>query len=230
MKYENARDILPKEILLQVQKYAEGKLLYIPVANDSKDWGEVSGYRQKLMRRNLMICNKYANGKMVSELADEYFLSIDSIKKIIYSKKEKELLFSPSFTSALKYAKAGMAEEWIQSYVIFCTDCRTKNTFSCEEVISLGVVKIPLRFIQCQCSREDYNKPNHTYAPTNKETEPLIVRYENNKFYVDFQVDLVVALKNSKVNSYPAFILVPNKGEYGAFMQNYGKHFIVFNE
>lgn len=38
MKYENARDILPEEILLQVQKYAEGKLLYIPVAEDGKNW------------------------------------------------------------------------------------------------------------------------------------------------------------------------------------------------
>lgn len=163
-------------------------------------------------------------------MADEYFLSIDSIKKIIYSKKEKELLFSPSFTSALKYAKVGMAEEWIQSYVIFCTDGETKNRFSFEEVTSLGVVKIPLRFIQSHCNREDYNKTEDTYASTNKETEPLIVRYENNKFYVDFQVDLVIALKNSKVNSYPAFILVPNKEEYGTFMQNYGKHFIVLNE
>ena len=46
MKYENAKDILPEKLLAEVQKYAGGKLLYIPVENESKSWGEVSGYRQ----------------------------------------------------------------------------------------------------------------------------------------------------------------------------------------
>ena len=30
MKYENARDILPAKLLAEVQKYAEGKVIYIP--------------------------------------------------------------------------------------------------------------------------------------------------------------------------------------------------------
>jgi hypothetical protein len=30
MKYENANDILPEELLKEIQKYAGGKLLYIP--------------------------------------------------------------------------------------------------------------------------------------------------------------------------------------------------------
>lgn len=39
MKYENANDILPKDLLEQVQKIAGGRLLYIPIAGD-KNYGE----------------------------------------------------------------------------------------------------------------------------------------------------------------------------------------------
>ena len=31
MKYENAKELLPEALLKEVQKYAGGKLLYIPV-------------------------------------------------------------------------------------------------------------------------------------------------------------------------------------------------------
>ena len=40
MKYENANDILPKDLLEQVQKIAGGRLLYIPIAGDKKLWGK----------------------------------------------------------------------------------------------------------------------------------------------------------------------------------------------
>lgn len=81
MKYENAGEVLPEELLRELQKFAAGKLLYIPLGEDKKAWGETSGYRDQLHKRNHMIRNKYAHGVTVSELADEYFLSLDSIKK-----------------------------------------------------------------------------------------------------------------------------------------------------
>lgn len=58
MKYEKAKDILPASLLREVQKYAQGKLLYVPLMDDKKNWGEASGYRQKLLKRNHMIYNK----------------------------------------------------------------------------------------------------------------------------------------------------------------------------
>lgn len=72
MKYENARDILPEVLLIEIQKHAAGKLLYIPSGDDKRAWGEASGYREQLLKRNRMIRNKYAHGITVSELADEY--------------------------------------------------------------------------------------------------------------------------------------------------------------
>lgn len=66
-----------------------------------------------------MICNKYAHGLTVSELADESFLSLDSIKKIIYSKNNDNMLtYSLTLESAVKYANAGLIEEWIQCYLL----------------------------------------------------------------------------------------------------------------
>ena len=43
MKYENAKDILPASLLREVQKYAEGKAIYIPKRERSKGWGEAVG-------------------------------------------------------------------------------------------------------------------------------------------------------------------------------------------
>lgn len=116
MKYENAKELLPEELLKEVQKYAGGKLLYIPVGNESKSWGESSGYRQRLLKRNVMITNRYKTGVTIAELAEEYFLSYDSIKKIVYGKREKELLFEPTVESAVCYANAGVLEEWLTLY------------------------------------------------------------------------------------------------------------------
>ncbi len=76
----------------EIQKYAAGKLLYVSSGEEKRAWGETSGYREQLQKRNRMIRNKYAHGLTVSELADEYFLSLDSIKKIIYSKTKYELI------------------------------------------------------------------------------------------------------------------------------------------
>ena len=39
MKYENAKDLLPPELLTQVQKYVSGKLMYVPIAEEAKGWG-----------------------------------------------------------------------------------------------------------------------------------------------------------------------------------------------
>lgn len=89
MKYENAKEILPESLLKELQKYAGGKLLYIPIENETKGWREASGYRKKLFKRNVMISNRYKAGATLSELAEEYFLSLDSIKKIVYGKKKK---------------------------------------------------------------------------------------------------------------------------------------------
>lgn len=223
MNYENAKDLLPEELLKQVQKYAGGKLLYIPVDNEIKGWGEVSGYRQKLLKRNVMICNKYKNGMTLSELADEYFLSLDSIKKIIYNKKDKHLIFSPTIESAICYANAGLIEEWLKTYYEIKGEAYENEL---ENSISIGILKIPLRLVEI----EDLEGSGEVDASENM--EPLIVHYEGNRFYVRSQKekDLFLALKAQRVNAYPAFIIVSKREEYKKFMNGFGRYFISVNK
>jgi len=45
MKYRNASDILPDELLKEVQKYTSGETLYIPSSKERKKWGHGSGAR-----------------------------------------------------------------------------------------------------------------------------------------------------------------------------------------
>ena len=92
MKYHNANNILPEYLLLKIQEYVQGEYLYIPTLETShKSWGEISGTRENLYSRNEEICDKYKKGLNINELAEEYFLSVHSIKKIIYDKNKDSL-------------------------------------------------------------------------------------------------------------------------------------------
>ncbi|BCN29824.1 CD3324 family protein [Anaeromicropila herbilytica] len=87
MKYRNAKELLPEELLVEIQKYVNGELLYIPQGcAKRKGWGETSGIKSMLSSRNAVIRSKKMNGSSISELAYEYNLSYDTIKKIIYRK------------------------------------------------------------------------------------------------------------------------------------------------
>lgn len=89
MKYENARDVLPPEVLALVQRHAAGKLIYVPQTRERLAWGERSGWRYELDRRNAAIRRSFAAGATADDLANEYFLTPETIKKIVYSRKEK---------------------------------------------------------------------------------------------------------------------------------------------
>ncbi|WP_336823665.1 CD3324 family protein [Sporosarcina sp. USHLN248] len=88
MKYVNAKSIFPKELLREIQKYANGKMVYIPILKGAqKKWGEVSGSKDFLDYRNKEIRQQFLIGVTIDQLSNQYFLSHDSIKKIVYSKK-----------------------------------------------------------------------------------------------------------------------------------------------
>ncbi|MET3544641.1 Mor family transcriptional regulator [Paenibacillus favisporus] len=87
MKYVNADIIFPEELLKEIQKYVHGSMVYIPTPEGQrKKWGENSGSRKHLSLRNETIRQQYIDGATIDELSDQFCLSIDSIKKIIYSK------------------------------------------------------------------------------------------------------------------------------------------------
>ena len=85
MRYLNASEILPDELLREIQKYTQGETLYIPKENERKKWGENSGSRSYYIERNSKILEKYReNGCSIQELTDEFKLSVESIRKIIF--------------------------------------------------------------------------------------------------------------------------------------------------
>lgn len=87
MKYFKADSVLPIALVEELQNYIQGGYIYVPLKKDNKKkWGELSGYKFEIEQRNIKIKKDYQQGKSIDELADIYYLSIYSIKKIIYQK------------------------------------------------------------------------------------------------------------------------------------------------
>lgn len=214
MKYENAKDILPEKLLAEVQRYASGKLLYIPKIETAKKWGEVSGYREQLKKRNIKICNMYSSGKSILEIAEEFFLSPETVKKLVYGKRVDLPLFEATIESATKYDIAGMGEEWIRTFLV-------ENDIDMPDMMCMSVtnlVRMPLRLIDQEAIIVDEQNIN------DQENVPLIVLFRNHKFVVPYQKRKLISLKQEGRNSFPVFIFIKNE-DYSFFWNNYGRYF-----
>lgn len=84
MGYRKAIDVLPEELLSEIQKYVDGQTLYIPrKSEEHTSWGERSGIRKRLENRDKRIYEEHLGGAAVSELAAGYCLSEKSIQRIL---------------------------------------------------------------------------------------------------------------------------------------------------
>ena len=210
----------------EVQKYAGGKLIYIPKTEKSKGWGEASGYRDKLNKRNAAICSRYSSGSSIMEIAEEFFLSPETIKKLVYGKKVSLPMFSPTISSAEQYASAGMGEEWVRTYLATLDE----SIPDISEYFMSELVRIPLRLIES--SDATGNTADNSFAAGTTDSGhssdtyvvPLIVLYDNKKFTAPFQPGYLPDLKAQKLNSHYAFVFAKNE-DYNSFWNNYGKNF-----
>uniref|UniRef100_UPI004056F3F8 CD3324 family protein n=1 Tax=Acetatifactor sp. TaxID=1872090 RepID=UPI004056F3F8 len=82
MKYTNAIQRLPQELLEQIQEYVQGEYLYIPV-KDKNTKALSTDYKTELERRNAHIYTKYLEGVSNRHLSQIYNLSESSIRRII---------------------------------------------------------------------------------------------------------------------------------------------------
>ncbi len=90
MSYVKAEGILPRELLEQIQEYADGLYLYIPKKQDHrKEWGTNTNFKEEIMKRDAEIYEKFIMGKSSYELALEYYLSVKSIQRILLKEKRK---------------------------------------------------------------------------------------------------------------------------------------------
>ena len=84
MVYKNARGILPDALIEEIQKYIDGASIYIPAKTDEKtEWGHRNGTKARLAKRNADIRSLFERNVSVSEVSDRYYLSSDTVRKII---------------------------------------------------------------------------------------------------------------------------------------------------
>lgn len=235
MKYENAKDIFPERLLKQIQKYAAGKLVYIP-SNDKKDWGESTGYRDYLLKRNQDIRLKFRNGVTIDQLSEEYCLSYETIRKIVYSKKEVFVMeYKNTLSSAIAYARNGKLEKWIHTYLL--SDGHNKEFSDGLKLLDryyLGPVKMPLsRFKRCcgsengmkyQVSEESFEKKVNSLMKVileDKDLPPLIVHYVDGEFELNDGNHRLEAYARLGIEEYYVIVWITEKEEYAEFMEKY---------
>lgn len=91
MSYIKAEEVLPQNIIKIIQQYIDGENIYIPKKENVRvRWGEKTGARQELERRNSSIYRDFLNGEKVSALAGRYFLSDKTIQRIIRDMRVNE--------------------------------------------------------------------------------------------------------------------------------------------
>lgn len=87
MKYVRVDRVLSDDLIKEIQKYIQVEYIYIPSLPEiRKRWGERSKSPDYMQSRNAEILSKYISGYMINNLAEEFFLSESSIKKIVYKK------------------------------------------------------------------------------------------------------------------------------------------------
>ena len=86
MKYVNAAEVLPKNLLTEIQKYISSEVICIPSGDEHIRWGEKNGSRRYFENRNKQIKQQYQNGYSIEQLSQEYGLAYETVRKILYKK------------------------------------------------------------------------------------------------------------------------------------------------
>jgi DNA-binding NarL/FixJ family response regulator len=84
MKYLNAAEVLPEHLLIEIQKHISGEVLYIPTGEEHFKWGEKNGSKQYFETRNKKIKHQYQRGCTMEQIALEFGLAYETVRKIIY--------------------------------------------------------------------------------------------------------------------------------------------------
>jgi len=238
MRYENGKDIFPERLLKQIQKYAAGKLVYIP-SEEKRDWGDTTGYKKYLLKRNHDIRLKFRNGVTIEQLADEYCLSYETIRKIVYSKKEVFVMeYKSTLSSAVGYAGNGKLEEWIHTYLL--SDGHNKDFSDGLKLFDryfLGPVKMPLSLFRRCCGPEEGMKwriPKDNFEQKvealkkviseEKDMPPLIVHYVDSEFELNDGNHRLEAYSRLGIDEYYVIVWITEKEEYADFMDKYSKY------
>ena len=84
MKYKNAAEVLPEYLLIEIQKHISGEVLYIPAGEGRMKWGEKNGSKRYFVKRNNQIKQQYQIGYSINQIAQEFGLAYETVRKIVY--------------------------------------------------------------------------------------------------------------------------------------------------
>lgn len=239
MKKANARDIFPPALLRQIQKYVSGQTIYIPATDQKRAWGETSGYKRYIQQRNQEMKRRFHQGESMECLAAEYALSAESVKRIVYSKKECVFLdYHCSFTSAMQFAKQGKLEEWVHRYLLSDGHNREfSDGLKLYDRYFLGPVRMPLQLFSRCCGPEEQMKYRVDAAWFEKQVAhlqqviasgadmpPLIVHYTAGMFELNDGNHRHEAYRRLGITHYPVIIWITETEEKEDFLEKYGEY------
>lgn len=89
MRYVKAQDILPAQLLDQLQQYVDGAYLYVPRKQENRlAWGERTQSKRETAERNRDIYRRSLAGECPERLAEAYFLTEKTIRRIILEERK----------------------------------------------------------------------------------------------------------------------------------------------
>lgn len=102
MKYKNAYNVLPEELLALVQEYVQGEYIYVPV-RDKRIEESHTDYKVELEKRDTHIYTKYLEGMSNKRLSQMYNLSESSIRRIIVKQRKGYIPMKNKLTQILNH-------------------------------------------------------------------------------------------------------------------------------
>lgn len=104
MKYRNITDLLPPELVSQIQDYIQGEYIYIPIRERDAE-AVPTDYKVELQKRDEQIYLRYLEGISRKRLAVMYHLSEPSIRRIILKQRGGYRKMQGQIMHILKYWK-----------------------------------------------------------------------------------------------------------------------------
>ncbi len=245
MKYVNGKNIFPEALLGQIQNYVSGELVYIPAKETRRTWGESSGYKQYLIDRNRSIKARFDAGVSIERIAEEFYLSCESVRKIVYTKKEVLAVeYQCTLTSAKAYAAAGQLEEWVHAYLL--SDGHNREFSDGLKLLDryfLGPVTMPLALFTRYCGPEEtmrwrinrewfekHVQELQEVIQRGEDMPPLIVHYLIDPLRPEGEFELndgnhrLEAYNRLGIREYPTIIWITEEGEYRQFLAQYAQY------
>lgn len=100
MKYKNANDVLPTELVKELQKYIQGEFLYIPI-KEKKKHRAVTEYKIELEKRNNRLYKMHLEGVKNEQLAKNFSLSQSSVRRVIVEQRRRFEFMHEKITTLL---------------------------------------------------------------------------------------------------------------------------------